>query len=476
MQAGFFSTDITPPIGTMRGGDYFPLFIEGMPDRSKFGLRFLNRMASDWFCRVDCCGIGKGIIDQALEFAYEKAGLKLDHYIISASHTHSAAAVTTSKSRNILAKADPKVLKLLKDSAKADDWFNDWVVRQLGTALIMASRRLEPAWINSGTGEESEMIFNRRFFLKDGRSYTHPGRMNPDIVEPAGPVDPLVGVIGAWRQNGSLIGCLVNYSCHGTTYSGPLAHADWFHFAEETLKKLFGEQCGVVLLNGPCGDVTQVNNLGWSKDFGLDCSYKLGFRVAAEQARPWSRQKKYDFQELAGVTDTLSIARRQPTPESLAKAWQIVEKFADNPTETDAVFARERLVAGELARLEPVRSLPLTAIKIGRTVLLSNPAEYFTSLSLRIKKSVKFPICLIIGLANDCTGYVPDKAAFDPKTGGGYETALTAYSNLVPEAGDMIADKLIDMAAKLTPEAIPEPPAQKPGQVWDYGKRGPDLD
>ncbi len=476
MQAGFFSTDITAPVGTMQAGNYSPQYLEGVAGPLKVRAAVFEQDGFlTAFAGVDCCVISKETIASALDFAFEKSGLKFDHHVISASHTHSAAAVSSFFDLELLHHADPRVHDLLKDSPVPDAWYTDWVVRQLGTALIMAFRRLEPALINTGSGEEATMIFNRRFFLKDGRAYTHPGRMNPDIVKPAGPIDPQVSVIGAWRENGTLIGCLLNYSCHGTTYSGHLAHGDWYQYAEETLQKLFGESCGVVLLNGPCGDVTQVNNLAWSKDFGLDCSYKLGFRVAAEAGKVLVSAEKYAYQVLAGQTEILPVARRQPSAESLVKAWQTVERLADNPKAPDAVFARERLIAGELARLEPLRSLPLTAIQIGSAVVLATPAEYFTSLSLHIKKNSSFPTCMVVELANDGVGYVPDTAAFDPNTGGGYETVLTAYSNLVPEAGDLIAEKLLELAAKLSPETIPHTPQQKPGQIWDYGRRGPDL-
>ncbi|MFA6931857.1 MAG: hypothetical protein WCT05_16155 [Lentisphaeria bacterium] len=476
MQAGFFSTDITPPIGTMQAGNYSPQYLTGIAGALKVRAAVFEQDGFlTGFAGVDCCALSKETIALALDFAAEKGGLKLDHYIISASHTHSASAVSAFFDLELLKKADAKVRDLLKDSPVPDSWLTDWVVRQLGTALIMAFRNLEPALLNIGSGEEAAMIFNRRFFLKDGRAYTHPGHMNPDIVKAAGPIDPQVGVIGAWRSDGTLIGCLLNYSCHGTTYSGHLAHADWYHYAEETIQKLFGNSSGVVLLNGPCGDVTQVNNLAWNNDFGLECSYKLGFRVAAEAAKVLVSAPKHPYSVLAGQSEILPLPRRQPTLESLAKAWETVTLMADNPGVGDAVFARERLIAGELARLEPIRSLPLTAIQIGSAVLLSTPAEYFTSLSLRIKKTTVFPTCMVVELANDCVGYVPDAEAFDPKTGGGYETVLTGYSNLVPEAGDRIANKLLELAGRLSPEEIPTPTPKEPGQLWDYGRRGPDL-
>ena len=476
MQAGFFTTDITAPVGTMQAGDYNPHFIQGVAGPLKVRAAVFEQDGQLYaFAGVDCCAIDKATITGALDFVRQQTGIEFDGHIISASHTHSGAAVSSFFDLELLRDAKPAIVELLRDSPVPDPWHNDWVRRQLATALIMAYKRLEPCLLNMGKGSEDALVFNRRFYLKDGRAYTHPGKMNPDIVKPAGPIDPDVGVLGAWREDGSLIGCLLNYSCHGTTYGGHLTHADWYHYAEETLQKLFGAEIGTVILNGPCGDITQVNNLSFSQDFGPELSYKLGFRVACEAAKQLVSEPKHAYQVLTGHSCKLAIKRRQPSQASLTKAWNTL-KTAANPAASDAVFARERLLAAELARLEPQRQVTLSAIQIGAALFLANPAEYFCSLSLKIKAASSFSNCMVVALANDIIGYVPDAEAFDPVKGGGYETVLTAYSNLQPEAGDMIAEKLISIASQFKPEQIPTTPDPEPGQLWDYGRRGPDLE
>ena len=98
----------------------------------------------------------------------------------------------------------------------------------------------------------------------------------------------------------------------------------------------------------------------------------------------------------------------------------------------------------------------MTAIQIGDALFLSNPAEYFTSLSLEIKAASPFAKTMTVELANDCVGYVPTSEAFDPKTGGGYETVLTAYSCLCIDAGERIRDELIAMSKTFKPDILPE--------------------
>src|SRR5690606_6009781 len=110
-----------------------------------------------------------------------------------------------------------------------------------------------------GRGEESSVSFNRRWRMKGGLAATHPGYGNPDSVEPAGPIDPEVGVIGAWDAEGKLAGCVVNFACHATT-SPPGISANYPWALEKVVRGTFGEDVVVVFLNGNSGDVTQVDN------------------------------------------------------------------------------------------------------------------------------------------------------------------------------------------------------------------------
>jgi neutral ceramidase len=38
--------------------------------------------------------------------------------------------------------------------------------------------------------------------MKDGTVRSNPGHMNPEVVEPAGPIDPEVGVLSCRREAG----------------------------------------------------------------------------------------------------------------------------------------------------------------------------------------------------------------------------------------------------------------------------------
>ena len=96
-----------------------------------------------------------------------------------------------------------------------------------------------------------------------------------------------MGVLSAWTPGGEFLGCVVNFTCHGTCGVGLNEYsADWPYFMDETIKGLMGREATVVFLNGACGDVTQVDNRSFTPpDFGPECGRFVGGRVGAEAVK-----------------------------------------------------------------------------------------------------------------------------------------------------------------------------------------------
>jgi hypothetical protein len=344
-------------------------------------------------------------------------------------------------------------------------------------AVVAAHEARRAGTASFGFGREETVAFNRRIRMKDGLSFSHPGKGNPDNVEFAGPVDPQVGVIGFWDSEGRLLGTVVNFSCHATT-SGPWVSANWIYYLEKAIQGFFGADTKVVFLQGACGDVTQVNNLDPHANPDGDAWAQLvGGRIGAEAVKVlvgMSQTRTADV-PVDARSKTWSVARRVPDPARVKAALELAAKDAKDAG-PDWVWAKETALLDALIAKGPQVEVEVQAIQVGPVACVSNPAEYFCQYGLEIKAGSGFPVTFPVELANGCVGYVPTEEAFGPH-GGGYETRLTSYSNLDITAGRQFRDAGLELAKQMTPGKLPEVPLAPPfkGAGWLYGNQPPQL-
>ena len=479
IKAGFYETDITPVIGMERPATYHKIYLEKFHDRLKVRACVLD----DGGERVALVGVDTGVIGRNTVVAarnkiHEKCGIKPENILIAASHTHYGGPLFGDRAEDL--QNAPAVIKKLslEESICINPLYEQWTIGQIMTAVSLADAGKKEATLSIGRGFEDKAGVNRRLRLKSGRCVTHPGKGNPDIVEPGGPIDPEVGVIAAWDENDQLLGCIVNYACHATTYDKGVT-ADWIYYLEKTIKGLLGESAHVVFLNGAAGDITQVDNRSLREfEVGERWARYVGARVGAEAVKVLvSEEKGSDF-PLHAATETLAIAKRKPSAESLKKCRMVVaEGLKTGKKNTEYHFAKERLILDYRIKENPLAEVEIQAIQIGPAVILASPAEYFCQFGLDIKRQSNFPFTFIAELANGCCGYVPTEDAFDKNHGGGYETVLTSYSCLEVAAGRKIMETCLRLAERLSPGKIPEGKKVEPSKKkWGFGALGPELE
>jgi neutral ceramidase len=479
LKAGFAERDITPDIGMEAPGNYGKSYHRTFHDPCKVrSVVFDDGKERVALVGVDLLFVTRHLVTETRAQIQTRCGIRPECVLIGASHSHSSGPIGMGEPGDY-ENASALVKNLATEkSVISNPGYMQLLQRQIVEAVVGANTTRADAKLAVGYGVEDQVSFNRRFHMKNGLTFTHPGAGNPEILSPAGPIDPQVGVAAVWDLKGSLLGCVVNFSCHATTSPGGIS-GNWIGTMEQALRRATGDaSLPVVFLQGACGDVTQVDNLTKFQNPAAEewCEI-VGGRVGVEAYKTLLLIRRGASTNIAlDVRQRIwSIKRRAPTPEKIEHALERVQKDPKEVGETEWTFAKETVLLDALIKTRPEVEVEVQAIKVGPLVLVSNPAEYFVQYGLELKKGSKFLYTFPVELANGCVGYVPTEEAFSAN-GGGYETRLTSYSNLEITAGRQFANTGIELANEMIPGPVPVPSPAPPHRApWSYGNVPPEV-
>ena len=424
------------------------------------------------------------VVAAARERIAGRCAIEPGFIMIAGSHSHSGGPVGMFR-RGDYDHASEFVQKLAYEHSTVDDErYAETVIAGIVDAVCEAYAQRAPMDVGVGSMDADNVAFNRRFRMKSGLTHTHPGQGNPDIAEVAGPTDPEVGVVGAWDADGALRGVIVNFACHGTA-SGPGSSANWIYYMEQAIRGVLGQDVVVVFTAGFSGNITQVDNLSpYVRESGDEQSRFVGGNVGAEAVRALLHMHPGPTGPVAASQAIFDIPRRRPSAETLRRAHQIVRLTPEEAGATEWTFAKETVMLEALLAKEPKPECEVQTIQIGPAVFAGAGGEIFVEFGLRLKSESPFPFTFPVSFANRSLGYVPTERALGVN-GGGYETRLTSYTNLVPDAGTRMTDELVRLMAEMQPGPVPEPeraPAFDPDPTsigshpWSYGNVPPGID
>jgi neutral ceramidase len=275
---------------------------------------------------ADNIGLPREVCDEAKKMIREHTGIAEDRVLIAATHTHSSVGA---RPANVL---------------KPDDEYSPYarfVARRISDGVRRAVAHLEPAQIGWGTVAAPEHVNNRRWFLKPevklvnpfgglDKVRMNPGPGSPELVKPAGPVDPEVCFVSVRSTGGRPIALLANYSLH---YVGGVPatdiSADYFGVFADRIQELLGadriEPPFVAMLsNGTSGDV---NNISFQKPRPPRKPYEQMRYVADDLAQKVFGAHKdivwHDWVGLQMRQCELALKVRKPTAEQLQRAKAI---------------------------------------------------------------------------------------------------------------------------------------------------------
>ena len=406
------------------------------------------------FVVVDNVSIKREIFDAAKHTINIRTGIPMSHILMSATHTHSAtSAGGTRKGRRGWQYGEPL------------DEYQRFLSYRIADGVQTAIENLEPARIAWGSVDVPEHVFNRRWFMKNpemgpmgvmDKVRMNPPRQSPDLVKPAGPIDPEVSYIAVESRDGRPISLLANYSLH---YVGgvPRGHvsADYFAIFADRIQELLGADrqhppfVGI-MSNGTSGDINNINFQAPSE--GKEPYEKMTYVANDVAEKVYSDYKNLSFKstiDLAAAKTEIRLEVRKPDDALKSR----MEKVRNNPEGAEPIYHRhEKSYARRIDLIDKEWpdsiDIILQTFRIGDLGIATSPFETFAETGLEIKEKSPMDKTFTIELANGAYGYLPTPSQHKL---GGYETWL-GTSRVEYNATVKIVDALMTLFDQVAEE------------------------
>ena len=434
LHVGAASQVITPPAGVPLAGYYYARAAEGVDDDLLAQAVVLQRDGVKVaMVACDIITMPRGITEAARKLIAESTGIPGDHVMISATHTHTGPYVWRQSSQ------DP----VEPDAAERSKSYTSTLEQTIAETVRLADERLAPARASATVGRAEGISFNRRYVMKDGTVAWNPGKKNPDIVRPAGPIDPDVPVVyfETAAEPRRPIATHVSFAMHLDTIGGSSRiSADFPTTLRAALGRAKGPEMVTVFATGACGDINHINTNSADPQGGLEEPRKIGTALAREVLRVWDQLTPVADGPLRAKTANVAL----PIPELKPGEFEAARDVVLKARRREKTAFMDRVKAFKVLDVAARKGQPIEAevqvMALGHDVAwVAVPGELFVELGLDIKKRSPFKHTVIVELANTSIGYIPTKRAFAE---GAYEPT---NSRLAAGAGERVADTAVGL-------------------------------
>jgi neutral ceramidase len=445
LKAGVTVVDITPPPGYRMAGYYSERRNTGTHDPLLAkAIVFQQGDVKAAIVECDIVSMPAAVSSEARALAEKSTGIPARHITVAATHSHTGP-LFSGPLRKLW--NEQAVAKAGSDSAEAVD-YPSALIERIAQAIQQAAKNARPVNLAAGVGEETRLAFNRRFHMKDGTVRFNPGRQNPDIIRPAGPIDPDVSVLLlSDATNGKPFASLTNFAMHLDTIGGAEYAADYPYYVQRRLREKLGADFVSIFGTGTCGDINHINVKATENQLkGHAEAERIGNTLGDAVIATLPKLVEQREPSLAVRQKTIDVPAQQFSAEEIAKAKERMSKigtrdltFLEQVEANKIIDVTQRYSSGRVP-------IEVVAIRLSKDVaIVTLPGEVFVELGLAIKKASPFKTTLVIELANDAPAYVPTKKAFAE---GSYEIV---NSRVAPGGGEQMADLAISLLKDLSP-------------------------
>jgi neutral ceramidase len=437
LRVGTAAVVITPAIGTPMAGYYYARSAEGVHDDLYAKVLVLEQDgAKAALVALDLISTTPALVKEARREIERSSGLRGANVMISATHAHTGPVLSTRGLRETLLGGGTDLAVRYAAELPA----------KIANAVAQAEAALTPARVSAGRGREASIAFNRRFYMKDGTVGWNPWLLNPNILKPAGTIDPEVPVVYFESMDKKPLATYVNYAVHLDTVGGLLFSADMPHTLAKLLAEVKGPDMLTLYTTGTCGDVNHINVKWGEKQQGFKQAARMGVILAAEVLRTLPDLRLVAGKTLKTKSALIQLPLPRLEPNDIEKARATVKAFegkdAKRPSFLESVGAFK--VLDVAAREGRPNEVEVQVVAWGTDIAwVSLPGEIFVELGLAIKNGSPFKHTIIAELANGSIGYVPSRRAYPQ---GNYEVVS---ARCAAGSGELLVDAALRLLKDL---------------------------
>jgi neutral ceramidase len=431
LRVGTSCVKITPPLGTPMAGYYYMRGAEAVHDDLLARALVIERDGVKVaIVSCDIIEITAELAAGIRQLAEGSTGIPGDHIMIGATHSHTGPVILSSSA---MYQTEGEMYDLLVEYMKV-------LPELVAESIVLADGKLQPAELSFGRGCEESISFNRRFFMADGTVGWNPGKLNPSIIKPAGPVDPEVAVLYAASVDGKPLMTYVNFALHLDISGGMEISADMPYTLSSILGSVKGKDMITLFGQGCCGNINHIDVKSGAPQKGHDEAARIGTVLAGEVIKTYAGLATLKVDRIKARSEIVELPLAEISDDEVARARGTTEKFG----ERGAAPFLEMVEAFKIVEVNDRKGAPIEAevqiFALGDDfAIVSWPGEVFVELGLYLKERSPYPYTMVIELANGSVDYIPDRKAF---LEGNYEPVS---ARCAPGSGEILVERTLNM-------------------------------
>jgi hypothetical protein len=441
IRAGAAAVVITPPLGVPMAGYYSERGATAVhDDLYSRALVIESGGAKAALVILDLISTSRAFVEAARKQIESTTGIPATNVMISASHSHTGPILARTSIRyDAQGGQDERAVGFI---AKLPGL--------IAESVRLANERLTPVKVSAAMGQVEGLAFNRRFHMRDGSVGWNPGKLNPNIVRPAGPTDPELPVVLFEAAKARPIAVYANFAIHLDTVGGTEISAD----APGTLSKLLAAATEpdlvTVYTTACCGDINHVNVSRATPQKGHAEASRIGTILAAEVLRSLERTRPVEAAKLRTRSEIVKLPLPKIEASDVETARSVAERVRSKAMPAPKFLEQVQAfkVLDVAAREGKPQEVEVQVVTLGDDLAwVSLPGEIFVELGLTIKQGSPFKQTMIAELANGSIGYIPNRVAYPQ---GNYEVVSARCAE---GSGEMLVDTALRLLRELFDEA-----------------------